>query len=231
MTEGTYTGLDDATILERLHATHQNQDGPGEGTHDGEGDPDRPEDRDDRPDDDRPDDDGAAEGAGCAVDEPAPRGPASAGMELRTRLSTLLGRDHHPGELAGWGPIHAGLARDLATTLGGAQWRFAITDEHGQLDYCGVTRARPAGAPTAWRAAARSWSSRSLPPLCTASSVATPTRWTPGDPWSPTSPASTPAHSGPPPRTPPDDPPTPRCADTSRSVTGPASWSAAAARC
>ncbi|MGH3808416.1 MAG: hypothetical protein ACRDRU_17695 [Pseudonocardiaceae bacterium] len=49
------------------------------------------------------------------------------------RLSTLLGRDEYPGELAGWGPVHAGLARDLATTMGRGQWRFAITDEQGHL--------------------------------------------------------------------------------------------------
>jgi hypothetical protein len=69
-------------------------------------------------------------------------------MELRVRLSTLLGRDEYPGELAGWGPVHAELARDLATTLARGQWRFAITDEQGQLLHCGITRARPTGTPT-----------------------------------------------------------------------------------
>lgn len=63
------------------------------------------------------------------------------------RLSTLLGRDEYPGELAGWGPVHAGLARDLATTMGRGQWRFAITDEQGHLLHCGITPARPTGAP------------------------------------------------------------------------------------
>jgi hypothetical protein len=47
-------------------------------------------------------------------------GPAS---EDHTRMSELP-----PGELAGWGPIHAELARDLATLMAGGQWRFAITD-------------------------------------------------------------------------------------------------------
>ncbi|MGH3771087.1 MAG: HNH endonuclease signature motif containing protein, partial [Pseudonocardiaceae bacterium] len=86
--------------------------------------------------------------AGCATDQLAPRGPAGAGMELRARLSTLLGHDQYPGELAGWGPIHAELARDLATTLAHGQWRFAITDEQGQLLHCGITRARPTGSST-----------------------------------------------------------------------------------
>ncbi|MGH3806329.1 MAG: HNH endonuclease signature motif containing protein, partial [Pseudonocardiaceae bacterium] len=70
------------------------------------------------------------------------------GLELRVRLSTLLGRDQYPAELAGWGPLHAELARDLAVTLGGAQWRFAVTDKDGQLISCGVTRARPVTIPT-----------------------------------------------------------------------------------
>jgi hypothetical protein len=43
--------------------------------------------------------------------------------------------------------VHAALARELATTLGGAQWRFAITDEQGHLSHCGITAARPTGAP------------------------------------------------------------------------------------
>jgi hypothetical protein len=71
-----------------------------------------------------------------------------AGLELRARLSTLLGRDQYPAELAGWGPIHAELTRDLTSTLGGAQWRFAITDAHGHLTHCGTTRARPTDTPT-----------------------------------------------------------------------------------
>jgi len=64
------------------------------------------------------------------------------------RLFTLLGGDEYPAELAGWGPVHAELARELAATLGGAEWRFAITDEQGQLSHCGITRARPTGTPT-----------------------------------------------------------------------------------
>jgi hypothetical protein len=69
-------------------------------------------------------------------------------LELRVRLSTLLGLDQYPAELAGWGFVHAELARALATTLGGAQWRFAATDEDGQLTHCGMTRARPLGTLT-----------------------------------------------------------------------------------
>jgi Domain of unknown function (DUF222) len=130
MTEGTYTGLDDHTILERLRATHGNEGGADDG----------------RPDPGGPDD-GSAEGAGSAADDPAQHSRVGTGMELRVRLSTLLGHNEYPAELAGWGPVHAELARDLAATLACGEWRFAITDEQGQLLHCGITRART-GAPT-----------------------------------------------------------------------------------
>ncbi|MGH3864799.1 MAG: DUF222 domain-containing protein [Pseudonocardiaceae bacterium] len=167
MTDGTYTGLDDAAIIELLTAapaTDADQPDNSEGPHednnsndDGPGDS-RPD--DDGPGDDGPDDDGPGDsgpGGGDAVGEA--RSPAlgdvlsyptraKAGVELRVRLSTLLGQDQYPAELAGWGPLHAELARDLAATLSGAQWRFALTDEHGQLIHCGTTRARPTNTPT-----------------------------------------------------------------------------------
>ncbi len=196
MTDGTYAGLDDTTILDHLRTTHHRDnadngapernneprdgdDGPGghsddepsddEPSDDGPGDDgpgddgpgdDGPGDDgpgDDGPGDDGPDDGGGAAEGGCPAGDPmGQHSPAGAGMELRVRLSTLLGRDEYPGELAGWGPIHADLARDLATTLARGQWRFAITDEQGQLLHCGITGARPIGSPT------RSASSRQI---------------------------------------------------------------------
>jgi Domain of unknown function (DUF222) len=201
MTDGTYTGLDDAAIIQLLTATpapdadHPDGDttdhdadepddngsgteGPGGGgpvdsVPDGageaaEGDGDEPvgnEPGGDKPADVRPagvgsqgdgaggeeDDEGRSPASGAALTRPD-RTTVGAGVELRVRLSTLLGGDQYPAELAGWGPLHAELARDLAVTLGGAQWRFAITDEHGQLVHCGITAARPTATPA--RAAA-----------------------------------------------------------------------------
>lgn len=161
MTDGTYTGLDDTAIIELL--TTAPADPP---------DSDDDEDNNDNgPDDCGPEDcgpdsggtdgpgrDGGEETGECrppasaappAVPSARPaRAPVGAGLELRVRLSTLLGHDQYPAELAGWGPLHAELARDLTTTLGGAQWRFALTDEHGQLTHSGITRARPTDTPT-----------------------------------------------------------------------------------
>lgn len=92
--------------------------------------------------------DGGAGGVGSAVDELALHDLAGAGMELRVRLSTLARPRPIPGRAGRLGPLHAELARDLTATLGGAQWRFAITDEHGQLLHRRITRARPTGTST-----------------------------------------------------------------------------------
>jgi Domain of unknown function (DUF222) len=67
------------------------------------------------------------------------------GVEIRVRLSTLLGHDQHPGELAGWGPIHAELARDLVTANTGGTWRYVLADDQGRLLHHGPLRRRPTG--------------------------------------------------------------------------------------
>jgi hypothetical protein len=65
------------------------------------------------------------------------------GVELRVKLSTLLGRDRHPGEIAGWGPVTAETARSLAAAQRGGEWRYAVTDAGGHLLRAGITRRRP----------------------------------------------------------------------------------------
>ncbi|MDQ3763702.1 MAG: HNH endonuclease [Actinomycetota bacterium] len=151
MTDGTYTGLDDAAIIEFLTAAVDSDvDQPDSDSGEG-GDP-------TTTDGSAPNDTGlhcGGDEAGdsrpsASGDEPTRlvRAAVGAGLELRVRLSTLLGHDQYPAELAGWGYLHAELARDLTTTLGGAQWRFAITDERGHLIHCGITRVRPTGTPT-----------------------------------------------------------------------------------
>lgn len=70
-----------------------------------------------------------------------------AGVELRVELSTLLGLDRHPAELAGWGYIHAEAARSIASAQTGAQWRYTVCDDHGVLLHDGLITTRPAGFP------------------------------------------------------------------------------------
>ncbi|MGH4007855.1 MAG: DUF222 domain-containing protein [Pseudonocardiaceae bacterium] len=69
--------------------------------------------------------------------------PARYGIEVRVRLSTLLGLDEHPAELPGWGPIPAAAARDLVAAQHHAEWRIAIVDTQGYLLHGDLTRRRP----------------------------------------------------------------------------------------
>ncbi len=176
MLDGSYTNLDDNAIIELLLANEPGSESANEPADESVKEPanesaakpqhddfaDRDPDSDDFADGDPDGDDGDGGGdpasASVASDgepfrggvpeaaQPASRPTYSGGKELRVRLSTLLGRDQHPGELAGWGPIHADLARDLARTMLGAQWRYVVTGTDGRLEYTGLVRARPTRA-------------------------------------------------------------------------------------
>ncbi len=51
------------------------------------------------------------------------------GLRLSLGLLTVMGGDQRPGELLGWGPVHAELACDLALSL--PSWWCVLTDEGG----------------------------------------------------------------------------------------------------
>ena len=70
------------------------------------------------------------------------------GVELRVALSTLLGHDDHPGEIAGLGPVPASHARDVVARQRRAEWRWVLTDTDGRLLDDGITRRRPTGLST-----------------------------------------------------------------------------------
>jgi hypothetical protein len=82
-----------------------------------------------------------------AVAEGAAQPARRVGVELRVGLSTLLGRDRHPGEVAGWGPVTAEVARSVMVAQRAAEWRYALTDPAGQL----LLAVSPAADPTARR--------------------------------------------------------------------------------
>ena len=63
-------------------------------------------------------------------------------IQVTVALSTLLGLDDQPGELAGYGPITAQAARRLAADPTGT-WHRLIHDEQGRLIDYGRTRYRP----------------------------------------------------------------------------------------
>lgn len=149
MIDGSYIGRDDDAIIAMLLATARTDDdgaagpdsrpgghGPGERS---EGDC-----SDQRHAQEGSDGDGPDECSGH-VENGARGGRRSGCLEVRVRLSTLLGLDDCPGELAGWGPVHAELTRDLVRAHAGGQWRFALTDDGGQLLHAGITRRRPTG--------------------------------------------------------------------------------------
>jgi hypothetical protein len=77
---------------------------------------------------------------------PAPRRGV---IELQVPLTTLLRLSSQPGELGGWGPVVADLARRIVAGEHDATWRFNVTDDLGEVIHHGITRARPVGEPPA----------------------------------------------------------------------------------
>jgi Domain of unknown function (DUF222) len=66
-------------------------------------------------------------------------------IQVSVALSTLLGIDQQPGELAGYGPIPASLARSIAADSSGT-YRRLVTDQMGRLLDYGRTTYRPPAA-------------------------------------------------------------------------------------
>jgi hypothetical protein len=74
-------------------------------------------------------------------------GPRRGTIELLLPLSTALGRDNLPGELAGWGPVIADIARHIANEQRDAQWRYSAYNRLGELEHHGILTARPIPVP------------------------------------------------------------------------------------
>jgi hypothetical protein len=71
-------------------------------------------------------------------------GGSRASVELRVDLTTLAGLDQHPGELSGFGPVIADIARQISERQHDSEWRWTLNDpESGQVLTSGVTRRRP----------------------------------------------------------------------------------------
>jgi len=76
--------------------------------------------------------------------DPLAAGATRPAVQVSVALSTLLGLDDEPGELAGHGPISAPLARTIAHDPTGT-WRRILTDDFGRLlDYARATYRPPA---------------------------------------------------------------------------------------
>ncbi|MGQ0631070.1 MAG: DUF222 domain-containing protein, partial [Sporichthyaceae bacterium] len=173
MTDGTYTGLTDDQILTALLTAHHREDGGGAHQADQGQTGEKGDAGDGKADQvSRADSRGTTPAPSMAVDSAAvpPSEPASepasgsasdpviapaptpvpvpswAGVHLKVRLSTLLGLDRYPAELAGWGTCHAELATQMARELGAAQWRYTFTCPDGYLIRTGLMSTRPTGS-------------------------------------------------------------------------------------
>lgn len=68
---------------------------------------------------------------------------ARGGVELRVPLTTLMGLSERPGEVGGWGPVIADIARQVAKQQAGSPWRVSVYDPLGRLIHHGPVRRRP----------------------------------------------------------------------------------------
>jgi hypothetical protein len=65
-------------------------------------------------------------------------------IDLRVDLDTLTELNNHPGDLAGYGPVIADIARRVAKHETEAEWRYTVTTpDTGQPIHTDVTRRRP----------------------------------------------------------------------------------------
>lgn len=66
------------------------------------------------------------------------------GVRLTVDLTTLMGLADRAGEIEGWGPVVADLARQIAEAQTDGTWEATVTDpETGQPIWAGTTRRRP----------------------------------------------------------------------------------------
>ena len=68
-------------------------------------------------------------------------------VDIHVDLTTLARLNDDPGELAGFGPVIADIARQVAENSPGAEWRWTLTHpDSGQVIDNGTTRRRPTTA-------------------------------------------------------------------------------------
>jgi hypothetical protein len=78
---------------------------------------------------------------------PAPRRGV---IDIQVPLTTLLRLADFPGDLAGFGPVIADIARQVVAEQADATWRFSVYDPLGELISHGITHRRPTASDTAF---------------------------------------------------------------------------------
>ncbi len=64
-------------------------------------------------------------------------------VDIRVDLTTLTGLDEKPGEIPGWGPVLADIARQIVTEQPESEWRVTLTEENGEPVAVTTTKRRP----------------------------------------------------------------------------------------
>ena len=64
-------------------------------------------------------------------------------VDIRVDLETLTGLTENPGELAGFGPVIADIARRVTAEQESAEWRWTVVDDNNQVVHTGITTRRP----------------------------------------------------------------------------------------
>jgi hypothetical protein len=65
-------------------------------------------------------------------------------VDLQVDLATLMGLAETPGEIGGFGPVIADVARQMTASQHDAEWRVTVTDpDNGHVIWNGITRRRP----------------------------------------------------------------------------------------
>jgi hypothetical protein len=77
-------------------------------------------------------------------------GPRRGVVDLQISLTTLIGLTKHPGELAGYGPVIADIARQIIAENPDLTWRYSVHDPVGALIGHGITRRRPVATDAAF---------------------------------------------------------------------------------
>lgn len=67
----------------------------------------------------------------------------SGGVHITATLDSLARLSETPGELAGFGPVGADIARQVVDAQHDAEWKVSVTDGDGHLIHVGTTKRRP----------------------------------------------------------------------------------------
>jgi hypothetical protein len=68
-------------------------------------------------------------------------------VDLQVDVATLAGLSENPGQIPGWGPVIADIARQVAAEQEDGEWRYTVTDPGtGEVVCNGTTRRRPSTA-------------------------------------------------------------------------------------